>query len=263
MIDATVVSTERARGAARSLVVVLFVVLSGTAPAFGQVPAPADPEPVQLGAGEGLDEHVLIGIYEAESPLFRGAMRGANATAYPVFFGAPVAAWGGAWLLREERDSADASRLTVTAAGTYGLVKGIKLAVGRPRPYAAVDGLASRARRYRPGAQATYESFPSGHAAVSFALAASYSLSHPQWYVIAPAAVWAAGVSVSRPWLGGHYPSAVLAGALLGTGVAVAVHVLGPHITPHVLRGEPDASREPDPRGAVLAPMVLLLRVPL
>ena len=57
-------------------------------------------------------------------------------------------------------------------------------------------------------------SFPSGHATGSFAFAAFIALRAPRW--AAPAFAFAALVAWSRCVLGVHYPSDVLAGALLG-----------------------------------------------
>ena len=85
-------------------------------------------------------------------------------------------------------------------------------------------------KRPRPGitypAQITmYEdvsslSFPSGHTSEAFSTATALSLKYPEWYIIAPAYLWAGSVGYSRMNLGVHYPSDVLAGALLGTGTA-------------------------------------------
>ena len=59
-------------------------------------------------------------------------------------------------------------------------------------------------------------SFPSGHTVTAFALALSLSLFLPRWRW--PLLVIAALVGLSRIVLGQHYPSDVLAGALLGLG---------------------------------------------
>lgn len=63
-------------------------------------------------------------------------------------------------------------------------------------------------------------SMPSGHTSIAFATATSLSMAYPKWYVIAPSFVWASAVGYSRMHLGVHYPSDVIAGALVGSGSA-------------------------------------------
>lgn len=67
--------------------------------------------------------------------------------------------------------------------------------------------------------EASY-SMPSGHTSTAFASATSLSLAYPKWYVVAPSFVWAGAIGYSRMHLGVHYPSDVLAGALVGSGSA-------------------------------------------
>jgi membrane-associated phospholipid phosphatase len=234
------------QGTAMRPIAVLFVfgiLLGWGLPAHGQPGA------------EPLDWHLVRTAHESESPVLRFTMRGADASAFPVFYGAPIAAWGGAALFRDTGDFTDAYRLTVTSAAAYGAVVGLKVLIQRPRPYRTVPGITARKAKYQVGG-AEYRSFamPSGHAALSFALAASWSLSHPRWYVIAPGAAWATSVALSRVWLGVHYPSDILAGALLGTGIGVGVHLLAPLITPGFL--EPEA-------GTRAAPPMIQLRIRL
>ena len=62
--------------------------------------------------------------------------------------------------------------------------------------------------------------FPSGHTSAAFYTATSLSLLFPKWYVIAPAYIWAASVGYGRMYEGVHYPSDVLAGAIVGAGSA-------------------------------------------
>ena len=62
--------------------------------------------------------------------------------------------------------------------------------------------------------------FPSGHTSVAFATATALSIAKPKLYIIAPSFMWAGAVGYSRMHLGVHYPSDVLAGAIVGSGSA-------------------------------------------
>lgn len=95
---------------------------------------------------------------------------------------------------------------------------GLKVTTQRTRPYLAYPDVI-----YGKSNSADY-SFPSGHTAGAFALATSLSLSFPKWYVIAPSYTYAAAVGYSRMYLGVHYPSDVLCGALVGVGSSFLTH---------------------------------------
>lgn len=93
---------------------------------------------------------------------------------------------------------------------TSAVVAGLKSLVGRARPCDALSGcpaiyIAS------PGGY----SFPSGHAAGSFAFAAFVVTIWPRF--TAPALVFATLVAWSRCFLGVHYPIDITVGALLGS----------------------------------------------
>jgi membrane-associated phospholipid phosphatase len=103
-------------------------------------------------------------------------------------------------------------RATATVAGVYTLNTALKLIVRRPRP--ELPGLPALT------STPTQLSFPSAHASTSFAGALAYSrLGLPA----IPLYALAAGLALSRLYLGVHYPSDVLAGALLGTAIAAAI----------------------------------------
>jgi membrane-associated phospholipid phosphatase len=86
-----------------------------------------------------------------------------------------------------------------------GLNYGLKLIVKRPRP--VLEGLPPL------GGAPSSLSFPSAHALSSFAVATAMFRVDP---ATAGAFVFALALSLGRPYLGMHYPSDVLAGAVLG-----------------------------------------------
>ena len=66
-------------------------------------------------------------------------------------------------------------------------------------------------------------SFPSGHATTFFALALAIAFLQPRWRLAL--VVLAAALTLTRPLLGAHYPSDVIAGAIVGAGTAALLRV--------------------------------------
>jgi undecaprenyl-diphosphatase len=79
-------------------------------------------------------------------------------------------------------------------------------------------------------------SFPSGHAATSFACATVLALAFPRFAV--PLYLLAVAIGFSRIYVGVHYPLDVLGGAVLGIAVAIALLRLG-SARPRLRRGRP------------------------
>lgn len=98
-----------------------------------------------------------------------------------------------------------------------GFTVAMKYSINRTRPFITYTDIVKKSSAGSP-------SFPSGHTSSAFATATSLSLMYPRWYVIVPSICWAGMVGYSRMHLGVHYPSDVLAGALVGAGSAWLTH---------------------------------------
>lgn len=152
-----------------------------------------------------LDEHTLARVAAARTGLRTAFMRVVTRTS--VWLTALLlllAAFGEGGFLKGAAIGGVAAGLTAV------LAQAIKYAVRRARP-SALYCVARSLDRY---------SFPSGHSSTAFALAAASLFVAPALFpVILLAAVV---VAFSRVYLGVHYPSDVLTGALVGVVVGAA-----------------------------------------
>lgn len=108
-----------------------------------------------------------------------------------------------------------------TVAWTLALSEVSKAVIGRYRPVLYTEEAADAA-----DAITSQRSMPSGHTANAFALATAYWLNNPDVGLPPKIAAMlaAAGIGALRVAGAKHFPSDVLVGALLGSGVAIAVH---------------------------------------
>ncbi|KAA2240932.1 phosphatase PAP2 family protein [Chitinophaga agrisoli] len=172
-------------------------------------------------SAQKFDLKLLNHIRNDRNTSLDGMMCGFSQSMYPVSIGVPLGqlvvgyATGNQTTIRNGWTSTAA--LGITLVATYGLKYGVQ----RQRPYTKHPDMII------PESYGSDPSFPSGHTSTAFVTATSLSLQYPKWYVIVPSYLWAGTVSYSRMHLGKHYPSDVLAGALIGTGSAYLTHKMG------------------------------------
>jgi len=172
--------------------------------------------------GEGVGAVVAVGA--ADEQISRAVQRNRNATTDR--FAKDVTPWGarralyvaallygGGWLRHDER-MRDAGADSFEAQVFSGVITSVlKRAAGRARPNISDDACIFRLSQSKNG---SYQSFPSGHATNAFAAAAGIAGHYDGWIV--PTIVYTVATSVALARVNDHvhWPSDVLAGALIG-----------------------------------------------
>jgi undecaprenyl-diphosphatase len=146
----------------------------------------------------------------------------ASATALGIAHSGDAAVWvvllALAWILG---DVDWKGRALVTAAGLVIVelvVVGTKFLIRRPRPEGRSGLIYRKMDPY---------SFPSGHAARAAMLILFFAVSYPAWCIVA-VVLWGPVMVLSRVAIGIHYVLDVIAGAVLGAGLAAGVLALVP-----------------------------------
>jgi membrane-associated phospholipid phosphatase len=166
---------------------------------------------LRVGA-QSADLRLLIALNKNSYPVWDNVMWGTSATVYltmPLVVVTPYLD-GFYHKLPDKKRAAVLNAAGITLALTTSAA--IKFGVRRIRPKAAHP--AEIIERDHAGPL----SFPSGHTTAAFASATAISLTYRKWYVIAPAYLYAGLTGYSRMRLGMHYPTDVLAGAVIGAG---------------------------------------------
>ena len=147
------------------------------------------------------------------------AMKGITNSAIPVSIGTPIIIYAVGLIEKDSTTKKKAIFIGETFAASAFISLALKSIVKRDRPYVTYPEIDNVVE------ESSY-SFPSGHTSSAFATATSLSMVYPKWYVIAPSFLWAGAVGYSRLYLGVHYPTDVLAGAIVGSGSAYLCYKL-------------------------------------
>jgi len=138
--------------------------------------------------------------------------------AYPAFIGAP-AGFLAIGAMNDNSQNFQTGIMLLISEGLTLAGTGIaKIAVDRPRPFEALEGVKVKHEWSAGG-----HSFPSGHSSLAFSIATIISLQYGKAALSLPMFVWATLTAYGRVYLGVHYPTDVLAGAVLGAGVSLLV----------------------------------------
>jgi undecaprenyl-diphosphatase len=173
-------------------------------------------------AANGNAQNVDINLLKSINPQNPNSvvMRGISSSVYPLSVASPVAMLAVGYIKKDKRLEHFGWEAVGSLAINTIVTQGLKYTVNRNRPYVTYPG------EVYPYTIETDPSFPSGHTSTAFATATTLSLEYKKWYVVVPAYLWAAGVGYSRLYLGEHYPTDVLAGAVVGAGSAWLSHWL-------------------------------------
>lgn len=142
-----------------------------------------------------------------------GTFSAISNTARPFSIAAPMLVYGIGIIEKDKNMRQKALMMGASFIVATGISTTLKYTIRRPRPYITYTDIEKISVGGSP-------SFPSGHTSDAFSNATSLSLAFPKWYIIAPSYVYASAVGYSRMHLGVHYPSDVIAGAVIGAGSA-------------------------------------------
>lgn len=134
-----------------------------------------------------------------------------------------AATWACGTLLGDARMATAGRRMLVAGALASAVKTATKRTIHRTRPNVLMDtGLYARG----PGgtSDGPWQSLPSGHSALSVAVARAAGRAYPS--LRGAACAGAAGIAFAQILRGAHFPSDVVAGSLIGVAAEAATHAL-------------------------------------
>ncbi|MBN8585907.1 MAG: phosphatase PAP2 family protein [Ignavibacteria bacterium] len=178
------------------------------------IPIPLEPT--------NFDVRLFRSINNSRSPLKTKVLNTFDNSMLPVALMLPPSLFIYSRVKRNTYDENSAYLLFSSEFTNFAVTFGIKTFFKRARPLNALKNVHSKGMPILD-----VYSFPSGHTSTTFAMATMFALRYPDYpQVYAPMYVWGFIIAYARPYFGMHYPSDLLAGALIGTGSSVLVYSL-------------------------------------
>ena len=165
---------------------------------------------------DNLDVRVFRSINNSRSSFLDHFVDAHDHLTLGAFFAVPLSFTTYGVLAERKFDEDTGVVLVATEAGTFLLMTALKVLIQRERPSQTLRNV-----RGPHLSSVTGYSFPSIHAAISFAIATTLGYRYPRPAVYLPSFLWATLVGYGRIYLGVHYPSDVLVGAAIGMAVAM------------------------------------------
>lgn len=162
---------------------------------------------------QNIDIDLLKSINLNRNTQFDGFLKHASNSAGPIAFAIPVLMLGLSYIQKDTLTRKRSLYIGASVLTAVVITNILKYSINRTRPFETYPFIEKVTSGGSPA-------FPSGHTSDAFSLATAISIAYPKWYVIVPSYAWAVTVGYSRMALGAHYPSDVLAGALIGVGSA-------------------------------------------
>ncbi|MCX7834217.1 MAG: phosphatase PAP2 family protein [Ignavibacteria bacterium] len=171
-----------------------------------------------------LDVKIFRSINNIRNPFLDEVIYHTDIACIPISLSTPLLLFTVSKLNDNFYDESSAALLTLSEFTTITTTFIIKEIVKRERPYKKLKNV-----KHSKDDEIFLDnySFPSGHASISFCLATSISLRYPDKpLLIAGLYTYSTVVAFGRIYIGVHYPSDVLAGAIIGTSYALLIYSL-------------------------------------